>query len=72
MAQELHKERGEGYDRNTMKPVVKNNLQNGEQSAGFKNLQTGEFLEIMKIHDSKDMDQFLETYEISIAEITNE
>lgn len=72
MSQEIYRKRGEGYDRNTMKPVVKNNLQNGEQTAGFKNLQTGEFLELMKIQDSKDMDQFLETYEISIAEITND
>lgn len=72
MSQEIYKKRGEGYDRDWMKPIVKNSFQKGEQTAGFKNLQTGEFLEIMKIHDSKDMDKFLEVYEISIAEITNE
>lgn len=40
--------------------------------AGFKDLQTGKFTEVMLIRDSKDMDVFLEKYDISVAEIKSE
>ena len=34
------------YDRLTEKPILKCSICNGEQVAGFKNLQPGEFREI--------------------------
>lgn len=51
------------------KPVIYRNIINGKQMAGFKQPHTGEFVEVMKIRNSKDMDDFLESYDISIAEI---
>jgi hypothetical protein len=44
----------------------------GEQVAGFQNLNTGKFEDIMLIRDNKDMDEFLTTYDISVAEIKKE
>ena len=55
-----------------MKPVVRNRGRNDAQVAGFVDLLTGEFTEIMRIRGSKDMDEFLEKYDISIADIAKE
>ena len=38
--------------------------------AGFKDLDTGHFEEIMLIKDSKDLDDFMDTYDV--AAITKE
>lgn len=51
------------------KPVIYRNIISGKQVAGFKETHTGEFIEVMPICSSKDMDEFLESYDISIAEI---
>ena len=51
------------------KPVIYRNIISGKQVAGFKETHTGEFIEVMPIGNSKDMDKFLEAYDISIAEI---
>lgn len=53
-------------------PVIKSSICTGEKVAGFKDLQTGKFTEVMLIRDSKDMDVFLEKYDISVAEIKSE
>lgn len=60
------------YDKESLKPVIRASICNGEQVAGFKNIHTGKFSEIMLIRDSKDMDEFLERYDISIDEVTKE
>ena len=65
----LQKIRSGAFDREDWKPVIYRNTISGKQMAGFKKPQTGEFMEVMPIHDSKDMDGFLESYDISIAEI---
>lgn len=44
----------------------------GEQVAGFKDIQTGKFTEVMLIKDSRDMDEFLRTYDIAVTEIVKE
>ena len=44
----------------------------GEKVAGFKDIQTGKFTEVMLIRDSKDMDVFLEKYDIFVAEVKTE
>lgn len=66
------KEQKEGYDRNKIKPVIRSRGRDDEQAAGFVDLKTGEFTEVMRIRDSKDMDEFLTKYDISIAEIARE
>lgn len=73
MAQDFQKKKQiEGYDREKKKPVIRSRGRHDEKVAGFVDLQTGEFTEIMRIHDSKDIDEFLVKYDISIAEIAKE
>lgn len=60
------------FDRENQIPVIHSSICNGEQVAGFKDIHTGKFTEIMVIKDSKDMDEFLETYDISADEIKKE
>lgn len=62
----------ESYDKDKLKPVIKSSICTGEKVAGFKDLQTGKFTEIMLIRNNKDMDTFLEKYDISVAEIKTE
>ena len=59
-------------DKNTLKPVIRSSICTGEQVAGFQNLSTGKFEDIMLIRDNKDMDEFLTKYDISVAEIRKE
>lgn len=58
------------YDVETEKPVLKCSICNGEQVAGFKNLHTGEFREIMLIRNPADLQHFKEMYDIT--EVTKE
>lgn len=53
------------YDSLTEKPILKCSICNGEQVAGFKNLQTGEFREIMLIKDAADLQHFKQLYDIT-------
>lgn len=55
----------ESYDKENLKPVLRSSICNGEQVAGFKDIRTGRFTEIMLIRSSRDMDIFLERYDIS-------
>lgn len=61
-----------GYDRENLKPVIRNSICNGERVAGFRDLNTGKFTEFMLIRDNKDMDRFLTEYDVSVAEIQKE
>ncbi len=58
------------YDPQNEKPILKCSICNGEQVAGFKNLHTGEFREIMLIRTPADLTHFKETYQIT--EVTKE
>lgn len=58
------------YDKKTHKPVLKCSICNGEQVAGFKNLQTGKFDEIMLIRSGSDLQEFKERY--GVSEISKE
>lgn len=50
------------YDREKEKPVIRCSICTGEQAAGFKNIDTGKFQEIMLIHNEKELRQFQEMY----------
>ena len=65
----LQKIRPGVFDREGWRPVIYRNIISGKQVAGFKELRTGEFMEVMPIHNSKDMDEFLELFDISIVGI---
>lgn len=46
------------YDPSKEKPIIRASICTGEQVAGFKNLTTGEFHEIMLIRGEKDLEDF--------------
>ena len=58
------------YDAASYKPIVKCSICNGEQVAGFKNLHTGKFEEIMLVRSEADLKEFKERY--GITEISKE
>jgi len=60
------------YDKDNQKPVIRSSICTGEKVAGFRDINTGKFTEIMLIRDNRDMDEFLTTYDISVAEIKTE
>lgn len=62
----------ETYDKENQKPVIRSSICTGEKVAGFRDVRTGKFTEVMLIKDNKDMDLFLEKYDISVAEIKTE
>ena len=53
------------YDKASMKPVIRVSICHGEQVAGFKNIATGKFKEIMLIKSQDDLSTFKETYGIT-------
>ncbi|MBR1476651.1 MAG: aspartate dehydrogenase [Lachnospiraceae bacterium] len=50
------------YDRENMRPVIKCSICNGEQVAGFKDIHTGQFEEVMLIKGDKDLEEFKKKY----------
>ena len=52
------------YDHESKKPVIRASICTGEQVAGFKDLHTGTFEEIMLIRNAEDLAMFKERYGI--------
>lgn len=52
------------YDRDNCLPVLRCSICTGEQVAGFKNIHTGKFTEVTLIRNSKELDEFMELYDI--------
>lgn len=59
------------YDRNTLRPVLRCSICTGEQVAGFKNRTTVEFTDIMIIRSERDLEAFIQLYQIK-EEISKE
>ena len=57
------------YDKENQKPVLRCSICTGEQVAGFQNIHTGSFEEVMLIQNDADIESFRSRYEIS-GEIT--
>lgn len=53
------------YDKENKKPVIRASICNGEQVAGFMDVHTGSFEEVMLIRESEDLLQFMNEYGIS-------
>nr|WP_022779863.1 hypothetical protein [Butyrivibrio sp. AE3009] len=53
------------YDKENKKPVIKASICNGEQVAGFRDVHTGTFEEVMLIRDSEDLFEFKNEYGIT-------
>lgn len=62
----------ETYDKEKQKPVIRSGICIGEKVAGFRDIHTGRFTEVMLIQDNRDKDTFLEKYDISVAEVKTE
>ena len=60
----------EQFDREKFRPILKCSICTGEQVAGFKNIRTGEFHDVMLIKNGADLDAFKEMY--AVNEITKE
>lgn len=60
------------YDKETLRPVIRSSICTGEQVAGFRNLQTGKFSEVMLIRNGGDLQEFLDTYDLSETEVGRE
>ncbi len=58
------------YDAQTQFPVLHCSICTGEQVAGFKDLRTGKFEDVMLIRNAQDLEMFKEMY--GITEITKE
>ncbi len=52
------------YDPDIRKTAIRVSICTGEKVAGFKNLKTGKFEEIMLLNSEKDLKEFKETYGI--------
>lgn len=52
------------YDRVNQKPILHCSICNGEKVAGFKDLRTGKFEEVMFIRDDGDLERFKSMYGI--------
>ncbi len=58
------------YDRENERPVIRCSICTGEQVAGFKNIHTGKFAEVMLIKNGNDLAYFKEMY--GLSEVTKE
>lgn len=52
------------YDKENKRPFIKASICNGEQVAGFENIHTGKFEEIMLIKSRADLEHFRAMYGI--------
>jgi hypothetical protein len=52
------------YDPETEQPVLRCSICTGEQVAGFKDLTTGKFHDIMLIRSPQELDEFMAAYNI--------
>lgn len=53
------------YNKTNKKAVLKCSICTGEQVAGFKDIHTGHFDEIMLIRDAAELDTFMEMYDVT-------
>ena len=60
------------YDKENQKPIIRSSICTGEKVAGFKDVHTGKFTEVMLIKNDDDMKVFLARYDISMDEVKTE
>lgn len=58
----------QSYDRTNQKPVIRCSICTGEQVAGFQDIHTGKFEEVMLIRTSDDLARFREMYGLTEVE----
>lgn len=60
------------YDRETQKPVIRSSICTGEKTAGFQDLRTGKFTEVMLIRSPGDLEEFRRLYGIAEDQISTQ
>lgn len=60
------------YDKSGKIPVIRSSICTGEQVAGFKDLADGKFEDLMLIRNSRDLEAFLQQYQVEEKEIKRE
>ena len=53
------------YDRENLKPVIRSSICTGEQVAGFQDIHTGAFEDVMLIRGAADLQAFKDRYGIT-------
>lgn len=66
------KQKAAPYDKSGKIPVIRSSICTGEQVAGFKDIASGKFEELILIHDSSDLSEFLQEYQVKESEIKRE
>lgn len=52
------------YDKEKKKPLLRCSICNGERIAGFRNLETGKFEEVMLVRNDADLKAFMDMFGI--------
>ena len=60
------------YDKENQKPVIRSSICTGEKVAGFQDIRTGKFTDVMLIRTSGDLEEFRRLYGISESEISTQ
>ena len=60
------------YDKSGTIPVIRSSICTGEQVAGFKDIVSGKFEELMLIRNTQDFQEFLCRYQVEETEIKRE
>ena len=66
------KQQAAPYNKTGKVPVIRSSICTGEQVAGFKDRTTGRFQELMLIRDDKDLQEFMQRYQVEAGEIERE
>lgn len=56
------------YDKQNKKPILRCSICTGEQVAGFKDIHSGKFEDVMLIRNQKDLDVFMKMYGLTEIE----
>lgn len=54
------------FDKENYRAVLRCSICTGEQVAGFKNIHTGEFHDIMLVKKEDDLDAFRKMYDVEV------
>ena len=54
------------FDKDNFQPILKCSICTGEQVAGFKDIHTGEFHDLMLIRNEDDLNTFRKLYDVDV------
>lgn len=52
------------FDRENQRAILKCSICTGEQVAGFKDIHTGKFQEVMLIRNNRELEEFMKMYDL--------